>query len=75
MAEELSLHASFPGGPNDEIIPCSQHPGNLSDESLRGPRALPPEHNIPDGNLDVDSLQCSTYSGRGACDCHNAGTY
>ena len=78
MAEEfieLSLHTSSPGRSEDVIAGPRLHAANTSDESLRGPQALPHEHNIPDGAIEVESQQFSTCSCRGACNCHHAGSY
>ena len=74
MAEELSLHVSSPGCPDDVIVSPCPHRANLSDESLRGPQALSVEHSIPEGQIEVESQQFSICSCEGACNCRNTGS-
>ena len=73
MTEDVSLHVSSPGRPEDVIVGPGSNPANISDESLRGPRAL--EHICPDGDIDIESQQFSTCSCRGACNCRARGSY
>ena len=75
MAEELSLHSSSPGRSEDVIAGPRPYPNDVSHESLRGPQALSHEQNVPGGDIEVDSQQFSICGCRGACNCHNAGSY